>query len=45
MSVTTARALALEGVGRQADRPEEVGLRGEVLADGGVLLVEREVRS
>ena len=37
------RALALEGVRRQADRPEEVGPGGEVLADGGVLLVEREV--
>ena len=37
------RAFALEGVGRQADRPDEIGLRGEILADGGVLLVEREM--
>ena len=38
-----ARAFALEGVRRQADRPEEIGPVGEVLADGGVLLVEREM--
>ena len=38
------RAFALEGVGGQADRADEIGLRAEILADGGVLLVEREVR-
>ena len=43
MSVTTRRAFALEGVGGQADRPEEIRLLGQVLADGGVLLVEREM--
>ena len=37
-------SLAFEGVGGQADRPEEVGPLGEVLADGGVLLVQREMR-
>ncbi len=37
-------SLALEGVGGQADRAEEVGPLGEVFADGGVLLVQREVR-
>ena len=37
-------AFALEGIGRQADRSDEIGLRGEVLADGGILLVEREMR-
>ena len=36
-------ALPLERVGRQADRPEEVGLRGELLAGRRVLLVEREM--
>ena len=36
-------AFALEGIGRQADRPDEVGLGGEILADGGILLVEREM--
>ena len=37
-------AFALEGIGGQADRPDEVGLRAEILADGGILLVEREMR-
>ena len=37
-------AFPLERIGRQPDRPDEVGLRGEVFADGGVLLVEREMR-
>ena len=36
-------ALGLEGVRRQANGPEEVGLFGESFAGGGVLLVEREV--
>ena len=38
-------AFAFEGIGGQADRPDEVGLRAEILADGGILLVEREMRS
>ena len=38
------RALVLEGGGGQADRPEEVGAAGEVLADRGVLFVQREMR-
>ncbi len=37
-------AFALEGIGWQADRPDEVGLRGEIFADGGILLVERVMR-
>ena len=37
-------SFALEGIGRQPNRPHEVGLRGEILADRGVLLVEREMR-
>ena len=36
-------AFALEGVGGQADRSQEIRPLGEVLADGGVLLVEREM--
>ena len=43
MSVTTRGAFALEGVGGQADRAEEIGPLGQVLADGRVLLVEREM--
>ena len=38
-----SRALTLESVRRQPDCPDEVGLRAEILADGGVDLVEREV--
>ena len=38
------RPLAGEGVRRQPNRPEEVGPCREVLADRGVLLVERVVR-
>ena len=38
------RAFAFEGVGRQADRADEIGLRAEIFADGGILLVEREMR-
>ncbi len=38
-------AFALECVGGQPDRAHEVGLRAEIFADGGVLLVERVVRS
>lgn len=37
------RALPLKRVVRQADGPEEVGLPGEQLADGRILLVEREM--
>ena len=37
-------AFAFESVGGQADRAHEVGLRAEIFADGGVLLVERVVR-
>ena len=39
------RSFAFEGIGRQPDRSHEIGLRAEILADGGVLLVEREMRS
>jgi hypothetical protein len=38
------RALPLEGVGGQADRPDDIGLGRQVFADRGVLLVEREMR-
>ena len=38
------RAFALEGVGWQADGPDEIGLRAEIFADGGILFVEREMR-
>ena len=38
------RAFPLERIGGQADRSHEIGLGREILADGGVLLVEREVR-
>ena len=38
------RAFAFEGVGWQADRPDEIGLRAEIFADGGILFVEREMR-
>ena len=37
------RPLAGEGIGGQADRPEEVGLLGERLPHSSVLLVEREM--
>src|SRR3984885_6396708 len=37
-------AFAFESVGRQANRPHEIRLRGEILADSGILLVERVVR-
>ena len=37
-------AFTFEGVGGQADRPNKVGLVGQVLADAGILLVEREMR-
>ncbi len=37
-------AFPLERIGWQPDRPDEIGLVGEVLADGGILLVEREMR-
>ena len=43
MSVTTRGALPLEGVGGQADRPQEIRPLGQVLADGRVLLVQREM--
>ncbi len=36
-------AFASEGIGRQADRADEVGFRCQVLADGSILLVEREM--
>ena len=36
-------AFPLEGVGRQSDRADEIRLRRQVFADGGILLVEREV--
>ena len=39
------RSFSFEGVGGQADRPDEIGLRGQIFADGGILLVEREMRS
>ena len=37
-------SLAFERVGGQADRSDEVGLGGEIFADRGILLVEREMR-
>src|SRR5262245_20674463 len=37
------RAFAFECVGGQADRPDEIGFRSDILAEGRVLLVEREV--
>ena len=38
------RAFALEGIGRKANRPDKIGLGAQVLADGGILLVEGAVR-
>jgi hypothetical protein len=38
------RSLVLERGGRQPDGPEEIGPLGEVLANGSVLLVQREMR-
>ena len=38
-----AGALPLEGVGGQADRAQEIRLLRQVLADGRVLLVQREM--
>lgn len=35
-----ARALALEGIGGEADRPEEIRAVGKILADARILLVE-----
>ena len=37
-------AFALEGIRWQPDRPDEIGFRAEIFADGGILLVEREMR-
>lgn len=39
-----SRPFPLERIGRQPHRADKIGLRGEGLADGAVLFVERVVR-
>ena len=36
-------AFPFEGVRRQPDRPDEIGFRAEIFADGGILFVQREM--
>ncbi len=38
------RALPFECIGRQTDRPDEIGLRAKIVADSGILFVERVMR-